>query len=149
MRRYLETPVNGFSMERIYFWKDLNTVRTDWQADLVRLFKPGSYSFMAEGTDKSGMFSAAIIPGTELKLPYKIYHYSRVDSPEVISKRVRNLDGFFHTDEALIDFEALPDYDFVTRKFDNFSRAGQPEEVKRQVVKFDETHPPEVKEWYR
>jgi hypothetical protein len=148
MQRYLDTPTNGFSMERIYFWKDLDTVREDWKADLVRVFKPGTYSFMAEGTDKSGMFSAAVKPGEEIKLPYKIYHYSRVDSPMVISKRVRNLDALFHPDEALIAVDDLPAYDFVTREYDNFAKAGLPTEVSGEVKPYKDTHPIGVREWY-
>jgi hypothetical protein len=149
MSRYQDTPTNGFSMERIYFWKDLDTVRTDWKADLVRIFKPGTYSFMAEGTDKSGMFSAAVKPGSEMKLPYKIYHYSRVDHPEVISRRVRNLDALFHSDEVLIDADKLPAYDFVTREYDNFAKAGLPTEIKGEIVPFTGTHPVAVRDWYR
>lgn len=148
MGRYLDTSTNGFSMERIYFWKDLDTVRVDWKADLVRIFKPGFYSFMAEGTDKAGMFSAAIKPGEEMKLPYKMYHYSRVDSPTVISRRVRNLDALFHPEEKLIPVDELPEYDFVTREFDNFAKAGLPTEVTGEVVAFTGTHPIAVREWY-
>jgi hypothetical protein len=148
MERYLSTSTNGFSMERIYFWKDLDTVREDWKADLVRIFKPGTYSFMAEGTDKAGMFSAAVQPGNELKLPYKIYHYSRVDSPMVISKRVRNLDALFHPDEALMDVDSIPAYDFVTREYDNFAKAGLPIEISGEVKPYAGTHPIAVKEWY-
>ena len=148
MERYIETDVNGFSMERVYFWKDLDTVREDWQAKLVRVFKPGTYSFMAEGTDKSGMFSAPTLHGSEIELLSKIYHYSRVDTAEIISKRVRNLDSLFHADETLIDVDSLPEYDFITREFDNFSKIQQPKKVKGKIVKFTDTHPPNVKEWY-
>ena len=148
MERYSETSTHGFSMERIYFWKDLNTVRVDWAANLVRIFKPGTHSFMADGTDKAGMFSAAVQPGIEVKLPYKIYHYSRVDNPEVISRRVRNLDGFFHADETLVPFEDLPEYDFVPRKYDNFSTHESPEEVEGVFEAFTGNHPFGVEEWY-
>ena len=103
---------------------------------------------MAEGTDKSGMFSAAVCPGDEVKLPYKIYHYSRVDSPMVISKRVRNLDALFHPDEALIAVDALPAYDFVTREYDNFAKAGLPIEVSGEIKPYSGTHPVGIEEWY-
>jgi hypothetical protein len=148
MERHVDSSVTGFSMDRLYFWENLDTIRTDWEARLVRIFKPGTYSFMAEGTDKSGMFSAPVKPGECIDLPYKIYHYSRVDSPEVISRRVRNLDALFHQDETLIPIEELPDYDFVTREFDNFSKSGFPKEVSGKLDKFNGTHPTGVKEWY-
>lgn len=149
MERSLNTDVTGFSTERLYFWKDLDTVRTDWNANLVRIFKPGHYSFLAEGTSKDGMFSAPILPGQEVALSYKIHHYSRVDSdPSRISKRVRNLDGFFHPPEDLIAFENLPVYDFVPREHDNFSVSGPPKEVEGKFEKFTGTHPTDFEEWY-
>lgn len=148
MERNLYTEVTGFSMQRLYFWKDLDTVRTDWAANLVRIFKPGTYSFMADGTDKAGMFSAPVAPGSELALPYKIYHYSRVDAPDVISRRVRNLDALFHPEETLLSVEDLPDYDFTPREYDNFAKTGFPKEVEGLFEKFGGTHPVGVLDWY-
>jgi hypothetical protein len=149
MSRYHESAVNGFSTERVYFWKDLNTVRKDWNARLVRIFRPGTYSFLAEGTSKDGMFSAPIIFGEEVALPYKIYHYSRVDSnPEAISRRVRNLDTFFHSEETLIPENELPAYDFVPRIHDNFSRTEFPAKVDGVFEAFTGQHPVGVVERY-
>lgn len=149
MERYADSPVTGFSTERVYFWKNLQTVRKDWNARLVRIFKPGTYSFLAEGTSKDGMFSAPIEPGKEVALPYKLYHYSRVDTDPInISRRVRNLDGFFHPDEALLPLEDLPTYDFTPRIHDNFARSGFPTQVEGEFEEFDGTHPLGVVEWY-
>ena len=149
MLRNLDTSVAGMSTERLYFWKDLKTIRKDWNARLVRIFKPRYYSFLAENTDKSGMFSGKTKPGEELDLPYFIYHYSRVDSdPMKISRRVRNLDGFFHPEDSLLKEKDLPEYDFVLRPYDNFSKKGMPEEKEGEIYPFSGTHPAGIVEWY-
>jgi len=149
MERNLDSQVAGFSAERVYYWKDLNTIRKDWNARLVRIFKPGMYSFLAEGTSKDGMYSAPTAPCLEVDLPYKIHHYSRVDpNPDFISRRVRNLDSFFHPPETLIPEESLPEYDFVPRTHDNYSLNKTPGEVEGEFEKYSGNHPLGVKEWY-
>ena len=149
MERNLHTNVNGFSTERLYFWKDLATVRADWNADLVRIFRPGTYSFLAEGTSKDGMFSAPTAAGEEIKLPYKLYHYSRVDpDPAIISQRVRNLDTFFHEEKDLVPEAELPKYDFVPRTHDNYSTREAPTVVVGSFSSYEGTHPVGIREWY-
>ena len=151
LRTFMERSpkVTGFLTKRLYFWKNLNTVRVDWNAELVRIFRPGTYSFMADGTDKAGMYSGPIVPGEEVTLPYSIYHYSRVDSDlGLISRRVRNLDTFFHAEDSLILEKDLPTYDFVMREHDNFGKAGPPAKVEGELKTFSGTHPIGVKEWY-
>jgi hypothetical protein len=134
--------VKGFSLERLYFWKDTQTIREDWNAHLVRVFRPERFSFLAEGTDKAGMYSGPLDDeGVVVELPYKIYHYSRVGAAEDISKRVRNLDGFFHEASDLVPVTELEDYDFVTREYDNFSTKEAPKEVEGKFVKFKGKHP--------
>lgn len=149
MERYQDSNVTGFSLERLYFWRDLQTVRVDWNALLVRIFKPGLWSFLAEGTSKDGMFSGPTGPGERLELPYKIYHYSRVDQDcHKISKRVRNLDSFFHPENSLLSEEELPAYDFVAREYDNFSKTDTPREVEGAFEPFSGTHPNAIGGWY-
>ena len=139
----------GFSTERLYFWKNLKTIRDDWNANLVRIFKPSAYSFLADGTSKDGMYSGQIAPGKEVELPYKIYHYSRVDlDPIIISKRIRNLDTFFHQDVELTTEDNLPAYDFKTRTHDNFSLSKQPTDVVGNLVPFIGAHPYFIEKWY-
>lgn len=140
--------VAGFSMERLYFWRDLNTLRNDWSARLVRVFRPGTFSFMAEGTDKAGMYAGPIKKGDVIDLPFKIYHYSRVGDPSAISKRVRNLDGFFHEPDSLIPEEDLPSYDFSFRKWDNFSKIEGPPAAEGSTSAFSGTHPALFEDWY-
>jgi len=140
--------VSGFRTNRLYFWRDLKTVRVDWGAEMVRIFRPGHYSFMAEGTDKAGMYSGKVREGNEVYLPYQIYHYSRVDRPEEISKRVRNLDSFFHEDGVLLPKSELPEYDFVPREYDNFLKVGSPRAVSGVFDTFTGGHPDGVGAWY-
>jgi hypothetical protein len=138
----------GFSTERLYFWGAFDKVRKDWNATLVRIFRPGTFSFMAPGTDKAGMYSASIVPGSVVDLPYKIYHYSRMGSPQDISKRIRNLDGFFHPDESLVPREQVPAYDFVARPYDNYAVSGMPLEIEGKFENYTGTHPRGIKEWF-
>jgi hypothetical protein len=152
LRSFMErapSTTTGFSTERVYFWKDLQTVRTDWNAHLVRVFRPRHYSFMAEGTSKDGMYSGPLSPGVAVELPYKIYHYSRVDlDPVLISRRVRNLDTFFHPEETLVPAVELTEYDFTPREHDNFSIVETPKKVTAVFENYTGTHPFGVKEWY-
>lgn len=149
MQRNVDSQVTGFSTERVYYWKDLKTVRKDWNASLVRVFKPGTYSFLAEGTSKDGMYSGPVLPGEEVPLPYKIHHYSRVDpNPVFISRRVRNLDTFFHDESTLIPESELPGYDFVPRTHDNYSLDQSPKKVVGEFELYTGVHPIGVKEWY-
>lgn len=140
--------VTGFSTERLYFWKDLNTVRDDWAASMVRVFRPGTFSFLADGTDKAGMYAGPIKGGEVIGLPFKIYHYSRVGDPSSISKRVRNLDGFFHDPDTLLPEGELPDYDFNFRKWDNFSKVEEPPAAEGSTSSFSGNHPALFKDWY-
>ncbi len=152
LRRFMGSPqyedAVGFSTERLYFWGALNKVRQDWNARLIRIFRPGYFSFLAEGTDKAGMYSGQIKPGRVVDLTYKIYHYSRLGSPEEISKRVRNLDQFFHPEEELVPLDQLPEYDFKGREYDNYSIVSPPPEKEMNIVEYNETHPIGVEEWF-
>jgi len=140
--------VVGFSMERLYFWGALNKVRQDWNARLIRLFKPGYFSFLAEGTDQAGMYAGQIKPGRVLDLTYNIYHYSRLGSGKEISKRVRNLDSFFWAEKDLVPAQELPEYDFKTRAYDNYSIVEPPPSVEGTVVDYDGSHPLGIEEWF-
>lgn len=140
--------VTGFSTERLYFWGSFAKVRKDWNATMIRIFRPGTFSFMAEGTDKAGMYSGAVVPGRVVALPYKIYHYSRMGDPKDISYRVRNLDGFFHAEDTLIAYDKLPEYDYTPRAFDNFSVIETPPMVDGEFEDYEGEHPSGIKEWF-
>jgi len=138
----------GFKLNRLYFWKNLGTVRKDWNAELVRIFRPGTCSFMADGTDRAGMYSGQIADGNIINLPFNIYHYSRIGEPLQISKRVRMLDSLFHADETLILEEHLPEYDFTPRTHDNFSINGLPDEVVGEFYEYKGIHPLAAQEYF-
>lgn len=140
--------VIGFSTERLYFWGSFDKVRKDWNAKLVRIFRPGTFSFMAPGTDKAGMYSASVVAGEVVDLPYKLFHYSRMGDPQDISKRVRNLDGFFHPEDSLLPYDQLPDYTYVPRPFDNYAVAGPPPEIAGDFEDYKGKHPSGIKEWF-
>lgn len=154
LRRFIERSednqdgTTAFSFERLYFWGALNKVRQDWNARLIRLFKPGFYSFMADNTDKGGMFAGEIKPGKVVDLSYYIYHYSRIGDPAQISARIRNLDTFFHKEDDLVPKDQVPDYDFKGREFDNYSVSSPPPEKEAIIVDYKGSHPLGVVEWY-
>ncbi len=75
--------------------------------------------------------------------------HSRVDAPEIISKRVRNMDGLFHPEGTLIPKDELPPYDFVPREYDNYCVGGFPKEVEGRFEKFEGTHPKGIREWFK
>lgn len=138
----------GLSTERLYFWGSFDKVRQDWNAWLVRIFRTGYFSFMAENTDKGGMFSAPIKEGDIVEVPCKVHHYSRIGDAASISRRVRNLDTFFHAEENLLKEEELPEYDFKGREFDNFNKNNPPPEKELVIVDYNGTHPKGIMEWY-
>lgn len=140
--------VAGFSLERLYFWGSLDKVRQDWNARLIRIFKPDYFSFLAENTDKGGMYAGAIEPCNVVDLSYQIHHYSRVGYARDISRRVRNLDSFFHQAEDLVPENMLPPYDFKGREYDNFNVVSPPPVREPVIIDYKGTHPLGVKEWY-
>lgn len=140
----------GVLTQRLYFWENLNTVREDWNAELVRIFRPGFYSFLADNTDKAGMYSGKIFPGQEVIADEQIYHYSRIGDPKTISKRVRNLDSFFHCDDDLVSESNLLEYNFSKlNQFDNFSISNPPPKADgARLVEYKGTHPKVVLDYF-
>jgi hypothetical protein len=133
--------VIGFKTKRLYFWRDLETLRKDWKANLVRIFRPGTCSFMAPGATMDGMNSAPVKAGKILRLPYHIHHYGRIGDPRDISMRVRTLDGWYHSDDELIPVEKLPAYDFVPRSHDYFGWKQSPQRVDGAIAPYRGPHP--------
>lgn len=132
--------IDGFALERLYFWKDGKTIRKDWCHDLVRVFRP----FRRKFTGGDGMFTYPgddVVPGKTPKLHHKIYHYSRVGDPKTISKRVRNLDTFFHDEKDLVKEEDLPEYDFGFRQYDNYRVDEEIPEAEAELIEFKGVHP--------
>lgn len=129
--------VDAFSMVRLYFYGDIDTIREDWTHPIVRLFRKGTRVSDGDAMNTSG--SARLCD-----LPCCIYHYSRIGDPSIISRRILSLDRFFHPAEKLLPEGELKPYDFSTRKFDCMSKPGVDvgnENVDSVYKRFSGTHP--------
>ena len=73
--------------------------------------------------------------------PAWLYHYSRIGDPDLIAKRVRNVDSFFHAEENLPKESELPPYDFTTREYDSYAFTENPKETNSELEHYPGTHP--------
>jgi hypothetical protein len=140
VRRMDEEGFVGSSMMRIYFYGDINTVRTDWTVPIVRLFKKGKVVSCGDA-----MNSEVLNGGRILKSKAHIYHYSRIGDPQVLSNRIRFLDSLFHPAKSLVGEKDVKPYDFETYNFDCYNNpeidVGR-EKINRSVLlKYYGTHP--------
>lgn len=103
--------IDAYSMTRLYFYGDMDTIRTDWTVPIIRLFRKGTRRSCGDAMNTSGSSKVA-----HCDVP--IYHYSRIGDPEIISQRILSLDSLFHDKDKLLDKENLKPYDFKTRNFD-------------------------------
>jgi len=78
-----------------------------------------------------------------------LYHYSRIGDPEVIARRVRNVDSFFHAEENLPKESELPPYDFTTREYDSYAFTENPKETDSDLLTYQGTHPLPFAELYQ
>ncbi len=133
----------GFSFVRPYFWQNLHTIRKDWSPEVIRLVKQGTHIFSSlDG------HSSTTIKGSVRKSGLWMYHYSRLGDAQAISQRVRTLDGLFHEEDTLLNRDELPDYDWGTRQWDNFSKVEAPPRVKGEFVEYSGTPPLPFAELY-
>ncbi len=136
--------VTGFSFVRPYFWQNLHTIRRDWSPEVIRLTRKGTHTFSTlDG------HSSTTLQGTVARSGLWMYHYSRLGDAQAISQRVRTLDGLFHSEETLIPREELPDYDWGTRQWDNFSKVETPPEAEAEFANYLGTHPLPFAELYQ
>jgi hypothetical protein len=108
---------NSSEMLRIYFYGSIDVIRSDWSVSINRLFKRGTMRSTGDG-----MFCEPVGDNKVFKSKVCIYHYSRIGDPNIISSRVRFLDGLFHKNEDLLDTNNLPPYEFNTFNFDCFNK---------------------------
>ncbi len=146
-RQAKESGACGVDFQRIYFYKDLHTIRRDWCAQITRLTYGNTHTY-STGDGMSCIptyhnFDKHLNPGLWM------FHYSRIGDPALISQRVRNMDTFYHEDVTLISKEDLPKYDFVCREFDNYAKVDGPKEVESQLVPYQGTHPLPFAELYQ
>lgn len=129
--------VDAYSMERLYFYGDMNTLRLDWTVPIVRLFRNGTRVSCGDAMNTSG---SDRVEDSDVKL----YHYSRIGDPEVISRRILSLDKLFHPAENLLSEGELEPYDFSTRNFDCMHKdsvdVGK-QEVEEKLERYTGTHP--------
>lgn len=122
----LPDTVTQVELYRTYFWGSLKKRAPKHEIWLGRVFRKGTHEVGGDGmhlTRKSGEV---------VRFPIWIYHYSRIGSEEAITKRVRNLDQLFHSEEEVA-------------KFKPFSYTEIPES---ELVDYDGPHPDGVKEFY-
>lgn len=112
-REILHSDVDALSCERIYFYGNINKVRVDWTHDIVRLYRKGLWRSCGDGMNSVSCGGRPPRQG-----PFKLYHYSRIGDPEVISKRILSLDKLFHPADKLLTEEELEPYEFRTYNFD-------------------------------
>jgi len=136
--------ITGFNFVRPYFWQNLHTIRKDWSPQVTRLVRKGTHDYsVLDG------HSCETLRGRVEKGGVWMFHYSRLGDAQAISQRVRTLDGLFHAEEALIPRDELPDYDWGTRQWDNYSKEETPPDVKAEFVTYHGTHPLSFAELYQ
>ena len=135
--------VTGFSFVRPYFWKNLHTIRKDWSIEIIRLTKKGTHTYSTMDGHNS-----KTLKGHVNRSGMWMYHYSRLGDPQAISQRIREIAVFFHEEDTLIPRDQLPDYDWGTRKWDNYSKIEIPPEVEAEFAVYKGTHPAPFAELY-
>lgn len=110
----------GAEFLRLYFWRDIRTLRLDWTQPLIRLIRNGKG--LSTGDAMNCQVEGLVWPVDE-GLP-RLFHYSRLGEPEDIARRIHTLDGLFHAPETL----RLPTkYDWGLRAFDTHAMTESPE----------------------
>ncbi len=153
-------PAFGIDFQRVYFYGNLHSIRRDWTAQITRLTYRNTHTYSkGDGMSCVTAEPPAIADLGTVKLQGDwshhlmsgiwMYHYSRLGDPELISKRVRNMDTFYHQDDVLIPETEIPVYDFVTREWDNYAKDGLPPVVDTPLLKYSGTHPLPFAELYQ
>lgn len=131
--------LDALSMTRLYFYGGLKTIRVDWTLPIVRFFRRGTRKSVGDAFNTIGD-DKKVVPS---KVP--IYHYSRIGDPELLSRRIRNLDSFYHNSVELLSEVELQPYDFSTYNFDCMHRAnvdvGRREVNEEVLIPFYGKHP--------
>jgi len=128
----------NLSLERTYFWRDLNHIKTSWTLPIPR---------MCSLTEKveivgDGMFMKPddMFPSrTIINDICRIYHCSRVGNPKHMVNRINVLDAMFHEKD---EYAPLTDYCFGSNN--NFEEGAEIDDVKVVTLSL----PPGLKEFY-
>lgn len=130
--------VDAFQFVRPYFYENLHTIRKDWSVEIIRLTRKNAF-ITYEGFD--GQNCVATGPCRVSSTGVWLYHYSRVGDPNVIARRVRNVDSFFHVEDNLPKESDLPPYDFTTREYDSYAFTENPKKIEGVMLTYQGTHP--------
>ena len=144
--RTAPSDVTGFDFVRPYFFGNLHTIRKDWTVKITRLTRKGTHTY--DGFD--GQNCNPIGPVRHAESGLWLYHYSRVGDPDLIAKRVRNVDTFFHAEDNLPQESELSPYDFTTaREYDSYAFTENPKEIDSELLTYQGTHPLPFAELYQ
>lgn len=136
----------GAEFVRLYFWRDLKTLRTDWTYPLVRMIRRGRGRSVGDAMNCET--DGLVWPGDPDGRP-RIFHYTRTGTPEAIGKRIRNLDTLFHSEDEL---DPMQPYDFVLRAVDGHlkGRNARLPEIDPSLVlsRYRGTHPCVMRSWF-
>lgn len=151
VERAAQEGLTGIEQERIYFYGDLETVRTDWTICMVRLFQRECWEPDRDGAMR---FWPAHHPGNVTvaqdwsdAVTVPIYHYSRIGDPKLIAERIRGLDRMFHAPEKVTEGD-LPAYDFVPRQLDTYVKDAPAELAPGVLQPWTGNHPAGVRDFY-
>lgn len=133
-----DSSITGFDFVRPYFFGNLRTIRKDWSPTLTRLTRSGA-SYTYEGFDGQNCIPTGPVRNEPSGI--WLFHYSRIGDPELIAKRVRNVDSFFHSEENLPAEKDLKPYDFTTREYDSYAFTEKPKEVQPEFFEYTGGHP--------
>ncbi len=138
--------VTGFDFVRPYFFGNLHTIRRDWSVKITRLTKKGTHTY----DDFDGQNCRPLNPLMHhADSGIWLYHYSRIGDPQLIAKRVRNVDSFFHAEDNLPEESELAPYDFSTREYDSYAFTENPKETHSELLTYQGTHPLPFAELYK
>lgn len=133
----------GAQLNRLYFWRDLQTIRTDWTQPLVRMVRRGRGR--SAGDSIQCEVDGLIWPWQEEGA--RIFHYTRIGDPADIGRRVYSNDLMHHSPEEL---DPAKPYDFRLKTVDGHLRgrdATLPTLDDSLLVPYDGTHPKAMEGW--
>lgn len=140
--------INGVDFVRPYFYGNLHTIRRDWSVQITRLTRKDTHTY--DGFDGQNCLPiSGVTPYHAVTDNIWLFHYSRIGDPELIAKRVRNVDTFFHAEDNLPQESELPPYDFTTREYDSYAFTENPKITNSELLTYMGTHPLPYAELYQ
>lgn len=137
----------GIDFQRIYFYRNLSTIRRDWTTIITRLTRGQTHTYL----QGDGMSCVPVKKtwSSHFNSDVWMYHYSRFGNADLISKRILNIDTFFHSKEDLPKESEISPYDFITREYDSYAFTENPQENNTELLKYEGSHPKSFAELYK